>query len=104
MTIEEITVEQLKTLLDEKADISLIDVREEDEYAVTNIKQATLLPLSRFAELAVTLDKSKAYVIHCKLGGRSAQATHYLLDQGFKSVKNVIGGITAWDAAGYNAV
>ncbi len=42
------------------------------------------------------LDPSVETIVHCKMGGRSAKACDFLRQSGFKNVKNMIGGITAW--------
>ena len=42
------------------------------------------------------LDPEAETVVHCKMGGRSAKAADFLRAQGFKHVKNMLGGITAW--------
>ena len=93
--IEEITVEELIEMQDSKADFVLLDVREQDEYEASNIDGSVLVPLSEFDDRIQELDKGKAYVVHCKMGGRSAQAVELLLKNGFDAV-NVAGGITAW--------
>jgi len=91
----EITVEQLKTRLDRGDDIFLLDVREPHEYEIVNIG-AYLIPLSTLPKRIDELDSSKEIVVHCKVGGRSAKAADFLRKNGFKSVKNLIGGIDAW--------
>jgi sulfur-carrier protein adenylyltransferase/sulfurtransferase len=55
-----------------------------------------LLPLSRLQERFTELDPNQHYYIHCKMGGRSMKALQFLRQQGFKYLKNVKGGITAW--------
>ena len=42
------------------------------------------------------MDLSKRYVIHCKVGGRSAKAVQLMSQNGFKHVQNLKGGILAW--------
>jgi rhodanese-related sulfurtransferase len=42
------------------------------------------------------LDSSKEMIVHCKMGGRSAQAVDFLKRSGFKKVKNLAGGINSW--------
>jgi adenylyltransferase/sulfurtransferase len=91
----EITVEQLKTRLVRGDDIFLLDVREPHEYEVVNIG-AYLIPLSTLPRRINELDRSKEIVVHCKSGARSARAAKYLRENGFKAVRNLIGGINAW--------
>ena len=78
----------------------LIDVREEDEWAVARIAGAELLPLSQWPEIALEklTDKSQPLLIQCHHGARSARAAEWLLAQGFTDVTNLAGGIDAWSA------
>lgn len=91
----EITVEQLKTRLDRGDDIFILDVREPHEYEIVNIG-GYLIPLSTLPKRIDELDPSKEIVVHCKSGGRSARAADFLRNHGFKSIKNLVGGIDDW--------
>jgi adenylyltransferase/sulfurtransferase len=100
----EITVEELKARLDRGDDILILDVRETREYEVVNIG-AYLIPLSELPKRIDELsdgplhgDPSKEIVVHCKSGHRSQVAAEFLRKNGFKRVKNLIGGIDAWSA------
>ena len=93
---DEMTVIDLKKKIEAKEDFFLLDVREEDEYEICAIDGADLVPMSEFEERIQAYDKTKAYVVQCKVGGRSARAQQYMLDQGFSDVKNLKGGIDAW--------
>jgi len=42
------------------------------------------------------LDKNKKYLVYCKSGGRSSKTAKKMVDKGFKSVVNLLGGYTAW--------
>ena len=89
--------QELKTLIDSKADFLLLDVREEWEYEECHIGGLNI-PLNslpfRLQEIASW--KSKMIVIHCKAGTRGRTGTKYLLRHGFKNVKNLEGGITSY--------
>ncbi len=91
----EITVEQLKAKLDRKESFTLLDVREPSEYDLCRIEGSTLIPLGELSERLNDLDKNQAVVVHCKMGGRSAQAVGALRQAGFDAV-NLAGGIDAW--------
>jgi rhodanese-related sulfurtransferase len=84
------------------ADAFLVDVREDDEWAAGHAESALHVPMSEFvgrlAEVSEAADGRTTYVM-CKGGGRSAQVTQYLLQQGTDAV-NVDGGMMAWNAAG----
>ena len=95
--IEEISATELKRRIDAGEDIQLIDVRQPDENAFAKIEGAKLIPLGQIIARMTELDDSRETVIHCKMGGRSAQAIEALERAGFKGkLKNLKGGITAW--------
>ncbi len=91
----EITVEQLKAKLDRGDDLFILDVREPQEYEIVNIG-GYLIPLSTLPKRIGELDSSKEIVVHCRSGARSAKAAEFLRKNGFKDVRNLVGGINAW--------
>ncbi|MEP6946317.1 MAG: rhodanese-like domain-containing protein [Acidobacteriota bacterium] len=95
--MQEITALELKAALDNGADIQLIDVRQPDEYAFARIEGAKLIPLGEIIGRMNELDPTRDAVIQCKMGGRSARAIDALARSGYTgSLKNLVGGITAW--------
>jgi adenylyltransferase/sulfurtransferase len=77
-------------------DFQLVDCREPDEWALCRIEGATLIPLSRFAELAPShLATDRPIVVYCHHGMRSLRATHWLRHKGFQAW-SLAGGIDAW--------
>jgi sulfur-carrier protein adenylyltransferase/sulfurtransferase len=95
MNLPEITVEELKQRLDAKEDIFVLDVREPNEYSLCNIG-GHLIPLGQLPARVNELDPDQHIVVHCRSGKRSADATHFLRQQGFEKVQNLAGGILAW--------
>jgi rhodanese-related sulfurtransferase len=100
--ITEVNVERAKQLLAE-GNITLIDTREESEYAAGHIDNAILLPrgvlefkLNTVPELA---DPSKAVLIYCRTGGRSALAAQTLQHLGYTTVLSMAGGFETWQKA-----
>jgi len=94
----DITVQELKTKLDNKEDFVFIDVREPHEYEEANLG-ATLIPLGNVLEKVPELEefKNKEVIIHCRSGARSGMAQQLLQAEGFTNVRNVLGGILAWN-------
>jgi len=97
----EMTVVELKTLLDSNADdYILIDVRNPNEYQIAKIPNSVLIPLPDI-ENGAAIPKIKELVngyrliAHCKMGGRSAKALAILKEAGIEGI-NVKGGISAW--------
>ena len=95
----EITPRDVKSLLDQKKDFLFIDCRLPNEYALTHIDGAKLIPLQEIAKRIGELKGHEAekIVVHCKSGGRSMQFTQILRQQGFKDVKSMAGGILLWN-------
>ena len=94
---DEVTVQDMKQALDDPSlNIKVVDVREPDEYEIAHIDGVPLLPLSQLQERFTELDPNQQYYLHCKVGVRSMKALTFLRQQGFKYLKNVKGGITAW--------
>lgn len=91
-----ITVQDLHAKIIAGDDFQLIDVREPDEYAQAAISGSKLIPLSSIPARIGEINPAKAVIIHCKAGGRSARAAHFLLDNGCTNVTNVTGGMDAW--------
>ena len=94
---DEVTVQDMKKALDNPGlGIKVIDVREPDEYEIAKVAGVPLLPLSELQNRFTELDPNTQYDLHCKAGVRSLKALGFLRQQGFKYVKSVKGGITAW--------
>src|SRR5271169_6298617 len=91
----EISVDELKQLMDAKADSVVLDVREPNEYQIANIG-AQLIPLGTFGAHVNELDPEKRYIVHCRSGKRSAEACGLMRAMGFQNVQNLTGGILAW--------
>ena len=93
----DITASELKERIENKETINLIDVREQWEYDEKNLG-AKLIPLGTLPQRVAEIEglKDQEVIVHCKLGGRSAQAQAYLKQQGFSNVRNLIGGIEGY--------
>jgi rhodanese-related sulfurtransferase len=81
------------------SDAFLLDVREDDEWQAGRIDGAVHVPLMTLPERLDDLPRDRQIVVVCRVGGRSAQATGYLLQQGWDAI-NLGGGMAAWEAAG----
>ena len=95
--LPEVTVDEAIALVDDGA--LLIDVREQDEWDAGHSPDATLIPLSELQQRVHELPEDQRFLVVCHSGGRSLRATSFLRQDGFDAV-NVIGGMTAWAAAG----
>jgi rhodanese-related sulfurtransferase len=97
MSVTQITVEELRLMMDSGEAIRLIDVREPYEYEEFNLG-GKLIPLGELAANLSDLEaiKDDEIVIHCRSGKRSAAACAFLSGMGFSHIKNLQGGIIAW--------
>ena len=91
----EITVTELKRMRDANEPHQLIDVREEFEYELANIR-GELIPMGTIPEHLDKISKNKPVIIHCKSGKRSATIVQYLEQQEYTNVSNLKGGILGW--------
>jgi rhodanese-related sulfurtransferase len=96
--MKEVTVEQLKSKIDNNEEFQLIDVREPFEYEVSNLNGENI-PLAGIVIEASKISKDKPVIIQCRSGARSAAAVNQLEQQfGFDNLYNLKGGILAWAA------
>lgn len=79
---------------------TLIDVREPFEYEAGHVEGALLMPLAETVRLASDLPKDEPVYVICRSGNRSLSASQALVDAGFEDVRNVDGGMIAWEASG----
>jgi rhodanese-related sulfurtransferase len=96
--MQTITVQELKERLDAGENIHLLDVREPSENAEFNIGGA-LLPLGDIRNMeteAIDDWKKDEIIAYCRSGNRSGIAAQILEQLGFENVKNLTGGMLAW--------
>lgn len=92
----DITPKELKSMMDADADLYVLDVREPHEITICAIEGTVKIPLGDVAERYLEVPKDREVVVHCKMGGRSAQAVEFLQSKGYTNVKNLAGGIILW--------
>ncbi len=93
--VQQIGPVELKQMMDRGDALRLYDVRTPDERATAMIAGSILLDQQAQTELA-KLPKDTTLVFQCHSGGRSQRAAEYFIEQGFKRVFNLAGGIDAW--------
>ena len=76
--------------------LSLVDVREVEEFQTLHLEGAQNLPLSQLTDTYDQLDKDQLHYVICKAGMRLARACQFLAEQGYEVV-NVQGGMTAFE-------
>jgi len=93
----ELTPVQLQAML-ANGDSSplLLDVRETDEYEYCHIEGSRHLPMYEITQRLGEIDRDEELVVICHMGMRSRQVAALLVENGFKRVYNLRGGIHAW--------
>ncbi|MBU5298999.1 rhodanese-like domain-containing protein [Clostridium sporogenes] len=97
MYINTITSEEAKKMIDEREDITILDVRGESEYREGHIKGSKLIPLE-FLEANVedeVPDKNSTIFIYCRSGKKAKIGCEYLKELGYDNVYDM-GGIMDW--------
>jgi len=91
------------TLLINREDAHIVDVREADEFAGGHLPEARNIPTGKLAERIGELEKfkDKPIIVCCASGMRSGKATTELKKQGFSKLYSLAGGLDPWVAAGY---
>lgn len=95
-----IDVDTLAEIKD-RSDVYVLDVREQWEYDEGHIPGVVLLPMSELPGRMSEIPKDKNVIVTCRTGNRSGQVTEFLRENGFENVHNMLGGIVAWEQAGY---
>ena len=91
--MNEITFDDFYQLY-QKESLSVLDVREVEEFEALHLEGARNFPLSQLADTYEQLDKTQPYYVICKSGMRSARACQFLAEQGYEVI-NVQGGMDA---------
>ena len=91
------------TLLINREDAYILDVREGDEFAAGHLPEAKSIPLAKLAERVSEIEKykDKPIIVCCASGMRSAKGCGELTKLGFAKVNSLAGGVDAWVGAGY---
>ena len=92
----DVSVLELKALMDAGRAPLVIDVREPHEYQICRIEGTVLIPLGDLPNRVGELDPDVEVIMQCRSGVRSGKAAAFLRERGFKSVHNLTGGILAW--------
>lgn len=97
----DINVQELKQRLDaDDQNFVLIDVREPAEHSAFNIG-GRLIPMGNIPTVLNELQdqQDEEIIVYCRSGGRSGQVQRFMQQQGFSNVRNLTGGMLAWQDA-----
>ncbi len=102
-SIKEVSIDDVKKMIDDKAKITILDVRDKDEFETGYIPGAVNLSRGMLEFRINTLipDKNTTIIVYCGVDLRGPVATRTLNEMGYKNAVNIRGGLKAWKAAGY---
>ncbi|MBN1256016.1 MAG: sulfurtransferase [Deltaproteobacteria bacterium] len=113
MTVDDFKTKALKHItqispVDAKAlfdkGVVFVDVKEPDEFQAGHIRGAKNIPRGTVEWMVpkqVTDDKNATMVVYCEHGSRGMLAAYALVQMGYKNAKNLEGGRSAWEKAGF---
>ena len=95
----EASPEDIQRRIDAGESLAMIDVREPEEFAITRIEGATLIPMrdipASLQQLEAKADEA-TLIVFCHHGVRSLNVAHWLREQGVPTCQSMTGGIDAW--------
>ena len=104
--IKEVSIDDVKKMIDTKENVIILDVTDKHEFegghlpGAINISRGTL----EFKVAQIIPDRNAKIVVYCGLDLRGPLATKTLNDLGYTNAVNMAGGLKAWKAAGYPLV
>lgn len=96
-----VSVDSAKGLLADDT-VTVLDFRTPDEFATGHLDRSTMIDFyeADFRSNLEKLDRNQKYLVYCRSGNRSGQATVIMQELGFTDVADLDGGVLAWEAAG----
>ena len=100
-SIKHVDAKQAEQLIKDRK-VTVLDIRTPSEFKAGRIAGATNIDFMAgdFDERIKGLDKTKPYLVHCAVGGRSSRSLATFKRQRFQSIYHLDGGIKAWEKAG----
>ena len=95
---DSVNQQQAVDIVDEFKKTQFLDVRTSEEYRQGGLKGSMNISIDdgAFIQKINTLDKEGVYLVYCKAGSRSKNACDKMVDEGFKHVFNLKGGLSRW--------
>lgn len=91
---------EASAMVEERADLFLLDVRTPGEFQQTRLEGARLIPIDQFLKRLAEVPRDRPVLVYCAVGSRSAQVVNYLARQGYPEIYNLYGGIYSWAQQG----
>ena len=92
----DIEAKELNTLIEQKKDIKIIDVRTPAEFSRGHIANALSRPLGEINDWMNEFTKHESLVMVCASGMRSKDAARRLVEHGYNNISNLKGGMSTW--------
>lgn len=98
MPYQDVMPDAFEALIQTDENGVILDVRTPAEYSSGYIPGAINIDFYNpaFTVNVTELDPSKNYYVYCRSGGRSASAGHFMHQNGFENVTNLVGGMNNW--------
>jgi monothiol glutaredoxin len=93
--VKRVSPAELHARLERGDELLLVDVRTPEEREIANIEGSRALDAALHDEIGKG-DRARTIVVYCHHGSRSQRAAEELVQQGFRDVYNLVGGINAW--------
>jgi hydroxyacylglutathione hydrolase len=103
-SLSAISVHELSKRLKDRQKLTVLDVRTDGEWNSGHIDGAVHFHAGKLQELFTEIPRDRPVAVVCGTGYRASIAASLLQHEGFASVSNVIGGMTAWNATGFPTV
>ena len=101
---ERITAQSLSEMISSNDPPQILDVRRPGEWKLSSIEGSVNIPLNHLNERYEEIANDKELVVHCASGYRSSIAISLLEKNNFTNVSDLVGGISAWEAANLKIV
>ncbi|NEW05407.1 rhodanese-like domain-containing protein [Paenibacillus sp. SYP-B3998] len=95
--MDTIVPSEIKERLGRGEQLTIIDVREDEEVAAGMIPGAKHIPLGQLPERHTDIPQTEEIILVCRSGNRSGRAFDYLESLGYKGLKNMTGGMLEWE-------
>ena len=91
-----ISVQEYQVIIKEKKTHILLDVRETVQFNICSLPNSIHIPLALLSKRKNELSLNSTIYVICRLGNDSQLAVEMLKNEGYETVKDIIGGLLAW--------
>ena len=95
-SVQNVDSRTAQKMLQENAEVYLLDVRTPQEYFQARLAGAHLIPIDKFLNRINEVPTDRPLMVYCAVGARSSQVADYLARKGYPEVYDLRGGIEAW--------